>query len=87
MIIPPFLNFKWVNNDGSLTPETQIYEDQLNQAMQNSLSDNGWTLPQQTTANITTIATDMPDGTMFYDTDTNEFKIIVNGVVRVVQLV
>ena len=87
MIIPPFLNYKWVNEQGYLTTETQIYEDSLNRVMQNSLSDNGWTLPQQTTANITAVAPSQPDGVMWYDTTTDEFKVKVSGVVRVVQLV
>ena len=60
------------------------YQDELNRNMQTSLSDNGWEIPQQTTANITTIESGKPDGTLWYDTDTNEIKAKVNGTVQVV---
>ena len=64
-----------------------LYQDELNQSMQGDLSDNGWQTPQQPTANITTIEPDMRNGTMWYDTDTDELKVKVAGVVRVIQLV
>lgn len=84
MNIPPFFNDKYVDDKGYLTSAQQIFNDQLNQAMQSDLSDNGWQLPNQTTANINTIAPVMKNGTMWYDTDTNEFKVLINGVVKVV---
>lgn len=63
--------------------EDPLFQDELNRAMQDSLSDNGWTLPQQTTTNITDVEGDMPNGTMWYDNDTHEAKMKVNGVVIV----
>ena len=79
MIIPVFSSVKFVDNDGFLTPDMQIYEDELNQALQNGLSDNGWTLPQITAANLALIAPKMPDGTMWYETDNKEFVVKING--------
>jgi hypothetical protein len=84
MNIPTFLNDKYIDEAGYLTSSQQIFNDQLNQAMQASLSDNGWTLPLQTTTNINTIAPTMPNGTMWYDSDTDEFKVTINGTVKVV---
>lgn len=57
------------------------YQDDLNQTLDGSLSDNGWTFPRLTTAQITAIAPQMPNGTTWYDTDTHELKYIKNGVV------
>lgn len=63
-----------------------FYQESLSRELQSGLSDNGWTLPQQTTTNITTVSTDMPDGTMWYDTTSNEFKVKVNGSVKTVSV-
>lgn len=87
MNIPPFLNCQYVDERGYLTPAQQIFIDQMNQLFQMNLSDNGWQLPHQTTANIAQIAPSMKDGTMWYDTDTNEPKMKVAGVVKVIQTV
>ena len=82
MFIPVFFDVKFVKEDGFLTSETQIYNDQLNQALQNGLSDNGWTLPLITAANLVLIAPDMANGTMWYETDNNLFVVKVNGALR-----
>lgn len=67
--------------------DDNLYQDELNQALQGALSDNGWGLPNQTTANIAEIAPSKPKGVMWYDTDTNEFKVTINGVIHIVQTV
>jgi hypothetical protein len=64
--------------------DDNLYQDELNQALQGGLSDNGWELPNQTTANITQIAPDKPNGTIWYDSDTNQLKAIINGAVTVI---
>lgn len=45
---------------------------------------NGITAPSYTTAQITTLALTAPNGTFWYDTDTNQIKAKSNGVVVVV---
>lgn len=40
--------------------------------------------PSYTTAQITTLAVTAPNGSIWYDTDTNEIKALVNGIVVVV---
>lgn len=63
--------------------DDNLYQDELNQTLQDALSDNGWKIPNQTTANITQIAPTMPNGTIWYDSDTNQLKYIKSGVVTV----
>jgi hypothetical protein len=82
MYIPTFINIKFVENDGFLSSEMQYYNDELNQVLQNGLSDNGWTLPQITAANLALIYADMPDGTMWYETDNKEFVVKINGALK-----
>lgn len=84
MKIPTFINVKYVQNDGYLTSEMQLYQDELNQALQNGLSNNGWTVPQLKTTEITQIAPSMPNGTLWYDTDTNQLKGKINNVVTLI---
>jgi len=68
----------------SETQNQDYYNDELSQALVGGLSDNGWTLPQQTTAQITDVSPSMADGTMWYDSTTNEFKVKINGTVKTV---
>jgi hypothetical protein len=74
MNIPTFPNVQFTKEDGYLTSPMQLYNDQLNQALQNGLSDNGWTVPIVTSAELADIAAlpsdrAMPDGTMWYVSD------------------
>lgn len=82
MIIPVFSDVQYVKENGFLTEAMQIYNDQLNQALQNGLSDNGWTFPQITAANLAIIAPKMPDGTGWYETDAKEIVFKINGNLR-----
>ena len=76
-------NFPIYMNTGN--PEEQVlFQDQQNQVLQGSLSDNGWTLPQQPTTNITKVSPNMPDGTMWYDATTNNIKVKISGAVKTV---
>jgi hypothetical protein len=84
MNIPTFARVQFVQGDGYLTSAMQLYNDELNQALQNGLSDNGWTVPQLTTTQITNVASTMPNGTLWYDTTTNQLKGKINGVVTVI---
>lgn len=88
MKIPTFSGAKIAEKDGSCHPEFQQYQDQLNQQMQLTISDDGFVVPSNTTANINHIADNnnpngRPNGTMWYDSTTNQFKRKRNGVVEV----
>lgn len=75
MNIPNFINTQYVKEDGFLTGSMNLYNDELNRSLKNGLSDDGWTIPQQTTANIERLSplipnvNSMPDGTIWYCTD------------------
>lgn len=82
MIVPVFSNLQFVDiKSGFLTSETQIFFDELITSMQQALSNDGWTLPQHTQAEIIALAPDMPDGTLWYATD-NELVVKINGALR-----
>lgn len=87
MKIPVFINTQYVDKEGFLTSDVMHYNDDLSQTLIQGLGDDGWTTPQQTTVNIAAIAPSMPNGTLWYDTDTDQLKVLVAGVVRIVQLV
>lgn len=91
MIIPTFQNVKFVDENGYLTSSTQMYNDELNNALRNGLSDNGWTLPPVTQSQLLSIMNlpadqRMPNGTIWYvhDTTTAVYDIValINGSLR-----
>lgn len=85
MNFDPFFNIQFVKlTDGLLTDDYQVYLDGFFSTINAGLSDDGWTLPQQPTATITSLSTIMPNGTMWYDSTTDEFKVLIGGVVKVV---
>lgn len=82
MIIPTFVNLQYTDKDGYLTSQMQMYNDELNNILRNGLSDNGWTLPQVTQAQLTEIQAFtgvdvMPDGTMWVCVDVSPQQLIV----------
>ena len=92
MQIPTFYKYKYVDAKGELTPDAEYYIDLLNIQMQKNLSDDGFVVPSRTTVDINTIAdptneNTRPDGTLWYDTDLNELKVKINGIVKVVQVI
>lgn len=91
MIIPTFVNVQYTQENGYLTTQMQMYNDELNRVLQGGLSDNGWTLPTVTQAQLTAINAltgfdAMPDGTIWYvhDDDTLVYEVVVkiNGALR-----
>lgn len=61
MDIPPYLQ----GTDDTF----ENFIEELSQTLRDGLSDDGWTTPQITAANLAVIAPDMPDGTLWYVTD------------------
>lgn len=45
------------------------YNQELNQTLRDNLSNNGWIVPQITMANLAIIQIQMPDGCLWYVTD------------------
>ncbi len=74
MIIPTFTNVKYVDEDGFLTSQMQMYNDELNNILRNGLSNNGWTVPEVTSVQLAAILAlpsdqQLPNGTMWYVSD------------------
>lgn len=91
MIIPTYQNVKYVDENGYLTSAMQLYNDELNNVLRNGLSNNGWTLPTVTQAQLSEIVAftgvnAMPDGTIWYvhddDTSVYEVVVLINGALR-----
>ena len=93
MIIPTFQNIQYVDEDGYLTAPMQLYNDNLNNVLRGGLSDNGWTVPIVTSAQLTAIEAlegfeVMPDGTLWLVKDeaplpiVNELVVKINGALR-----
>lgn len=94
MKIPNFENVQFTRQ-GYLTEEWQNILQELFTSLQNNLSNEGFQIPQQTTANIAALETQFaaaPNpavyfGNLLYDIDANELKVNINGTFRVVQVV
>jgi hypothetical protein len=74
VIIPTFQNQQYVDEEGYLTSQMQMYNDELNNTLRNGLSDNGWTLPTVTQQQLTDIIAitgpdALPNGTIWYVAD------------------
>ncbi len=92
MIIPTFQSVQFVDSNGYLTSQMQMYNDELNNILRNGLSDNGWTLPTVTQAELTSIMAlpsdqQMPDGTIWYVSQIapspyHEVVVKINGALR-----
>lgn len=91
MIIPTFQTVQYVDEEGYLTTQMQMYNDELNNVLRNGLSDNGWTLPTVTQAELAAIIAlpsdqQMPNGTIWYvhddDTVVYEVVVLINGALR-----
>lgn len=91
MRIPTFTRQKFTESDNLTAPVQQIFDVFFQQAQEN-LSDDGLVVPSRTTTDITSIANpanenSRPNGTLWYDSTTNELKVKINGIVKVVTTV
>jgi hypothetical protein len=87
MIIPTFANVQYTDKDGYLTSAMQMYNDQLNNTLRNGLSDNGWTLPIVTAAELATLEAlptidKMPNGTLWVVIDADPPTAVPELVVK-----
>lgn len=84
MNIPNFQNVQFVDENGYLTPEWQLIMQQLFQALQSNLSDEGYKVPQQPTAVINQLNTAASIGALLYDSTTNQLKVNISGTFQVI---
>ncbi len=88
MNIPTFYTLQNITQDGKFTPPVANFFDQLVSEMQNNLS-NGFSIPNMSTEEISSAANNLnantkPNGTVWYDSTTNQLKVKQNGVVRTI---
>jgi hypothetical protein len=86
MNIQSLTNVKIADANGMPTPAFLNFMSQFFQQMQQNFSQEGYKLPQQTTANISTLNTAKSTSAMVYDKDTHEFKVCINGTFKTVQV-
>lgn len=84
MNIPKFVQDKVIGADGRLTPSWHQLFSQLLNEMNTNVSNNGFVVPSRTNDDINAMAVNVPNGTILYDSDTNELKAKVNGVFVVI---
>lgn len=76
--IPP-MSEPFVNSEGKIT---EIWYNVLNQLfiqLQSNVSEEGYKVPQQTTANITTLDTAASTSALIYNSDTHKAMVNING--------
>lgn len=84
MNIPNFENIQFVDRQGYLTPEWQLILEQVFQALQKNLSDEGYKVPQQPTTTINQLNTAASTGALLYDSTTNQLKVNISGTFQVI---
>ena len=84
MNVPTFSYDKVIEKDGNWSLIWLQIITQLLQQLQANFSNEGLVIPQQSTDNITTIAANYPNGTLFYNSSTGHVQVIVGGVVKTV---
>jgi hypothetical protein len=82
MKVPNIINEKFVDEDGVLTNSWRTVLSTLITQMQIHLSDEGFVLPTQPTANINQLAIPQKNGALLIDSDTDEVKININGTMK-----
>jgi len=82
MKIPLIGNVKLVDKDGYATDEMKAWISELQTSMGQSLSDEGLAVPSQSTDNINYINSKTGFNMIWYDKDTSDYKVNVNGVVK-----
>ena len=85
MNIPNFNDTRVIDKDGKLSDEWRQILSQLFTQLQGGLSDEGISVPQQSSANITTLADANKSGTLLYDSDNHLLKVNVNGIFKTIQ--
>lgn len=93
MLLPNWVHSKAVKiegpNAGEFTEQWEVFIDQLLSELQINNSNEGTVIPPQTTGNINIIAASSNSANgirLIADSNTNELKAIVNGVVKTVTL-
>jgi hypothetical protein len=77
--LPLFFNMLYTQENGSLTANAHLYNDQLSQVLQQIVEqmNNGFQMPQKTTAQITAYGADasVPVGTTWFNTSLAKLQV------------
>ena len=65
----------YITNPDNPSSGDENYNTELNQTMLDGLSDNGWTVPNLSTADITTIEPSMPVGTLWFNSTLAKLQV------------
>lgn len=83
----PTLNFtQWTNEKGELTGQAQQFLQQLMDALQLNLGNEGYVLPKQPAANITILDNAKSTNTLIVNSDDGSLLFNQNGTYKTVQL-
>jgi hypothetical protein len=87
MKVPNFARIKAVDKEGNFTDEIHNFFDVLLQQMQGNLSDEGIVFPPLSQSDINKIVSSKNpnkkgNATTFFNSDTNQLQILINGVVK-----
>lgn len=80
----PHVSIPLVTATGHIHPTWYQWFTQTNNEMQVNQSQEGTTIPMQSTANISTIENSSPTPRFVYDQDLNTVKVAINGVFKTV---
>lgn len=83
-LIPNIPTTKMVMEDGNPHPAWSQWFQQLVTVIQNNLSPNGFTLPQQPTTTITQLNTQESKGVIIYNETTDKGMINENGTFKTI---
>lgn len=72
-------NIKVVDKNGYITPEFQLFLDQLILALQTNFKPEGIVVPQESASDITLLTGTQSVGNILYDSTNNAFKGNING--------
>lgn len=79
---PNFIDCKIVDKDGMLTDTWKQILSQLFAQLQINYSKEGLSVPSQTTDNINQLSSSEKAGSLFYDSDSHELKVNINGSIK-----
>lgn len=83
----PTLNFtQWTNEKGELTGQAQQFLQQLMDALQLNLGNEGYVMPKQASDDITRLDNSKSANTLIVNSTTNELLFNQNGTYKTVQL-
>lgn len=75
--LPAFYNMRYTDKDGNMTGESQFYNDQMFQTLNAIVNqfNNGVQFPNKTTAEITALEPDSPNGTTWFNTSIAKLQV------------